>query len=460
MFSIEPWADTNPKTKSRKYVVYNLLEELDRPGEYYLDKESGMLYLFPREGDAPESIEVTSTEQPFIAIENTAHIRLSGITLEYGRGMCVYMENSEHVVLDNLTIRGFGTLGIMMGQGVEGGPEGPVHEYTGTPVSRHVGNIKAHHYENSTWNRKAGKNCTIQNCKIYNTGQGGVIIDGGLRADLSPGNNQIVNCELYRNSNLRQSYSPAVSIYGVGNAVRNSRIHHQPHNAITIFGNDHVVELNEIDHILQEEFEDMGAVYMGRNPSEMGNRIVGNYFHHINADEQRRITGVYLDDGAGGTFIASNVFYKVGSPMFGAVLMHFGHRNTIENNVFIDCPAPAKFALNTKRWEARRDSLLWKKRLSEDIDITLPPYSERYPSLQGYLDVQSRTNTAIRNLVMNCENGFETFSGKVGLDKDGDFALVGNRTKTVESTSLTDLLEQMDGFGIPLTGVGLRRESP
>ena len=460
MFSIESWAETNPMTKSRRYVVYNLLEELDLPGEFYVDRNSGMLYLIPHAGSTPEYITVTITEKPFIAIENTAHIRLEDITLEYGRGMGIYMENSEYVVLDNLTVRGFGTLGIVMGQGVEGGPDGPVHEFTGTPVSRHVGNIKAHHYENSTWDRRAGRNCTIQNCKIYNTGQGGVIIDGGSRIDLSPGNNQIVNCELYRNSNLRKSYSPAVSVYGVGNAVRNCHIYDQPHNAVTIFGNDHAIEFNEIDHILQGEFEDMGAFYMGRNPSEMGNRIVGNYFHHIDADEHRRVTGVYLDDGAGGTLIASNVFYRVGSPNFGAVFMHFGHRNTISNNVFIDCPAPVKFGLNTARWETRRKSALWRKRLFEDIDITAPPYSDRYPLLRDYLTVPSRINTVIRNMIVNCAEGCATYGGAaVGLEKDGDLLMKNNQTLELELPSrpfrlemlrqppLKEYVEQINGKG-------------
>jgi len=91
MFGIEPWQDVNPMTKSRRYVVYNLLEELDQPGEYFIDKQAGRLYLIPFEGEAPASISVTLFEKPFIAIENTAHIRLEGITLEYGRGMGIYM---------------------------------------------------------------------------------------------------------------------------------------------------------------------------------------------------------------------------------------------------------------------------------------------------------------------------------------------------------------------------------
>lgn len=432
LYGIHPWGEGSPMEQSRRYIVYNLLEELDLPGECFVDKAEGKLYFMPHSDRLPESIEVTIMEEPIVAIEDTEYLRIEGITIENGRGMGIYMENSEHVVLDNLTVRGFGTLGIMMGQGVTGGYEGPVHEFTGTPVSRHVGNIKAHHYENTTWDRKAGRNCIIQNSKIYNTGQGGIIVDGGSKIDLSRGDNVIVNCELYRNSNLRGSYSPAVSVYGVGNTIRRSRIHHQPHNAITLFGNDHLVEFNEIDHILQEDFEDMGAVYIGRNPSDMGNRIVGNYFHDIIADEHRRLTGVYLDDGTGGTFVANNVFYKVGSPAFGAVYVHFGHRNTFEGNVFVDCPLVGSFFLNTKRWETRRESKLWRKRLFEDIDIKTPPYSVRYPELDGFLETDYRTNLASGNLVVNCEKGF---IARGGPPEVGQFVLENNEVREIEFPS-------------------------
>ena len=34
----------------KPYFVLNLLEEIDRPGEWYLDRQAGILYLWPPEG--------------------------------------------------------------------------------------------------------------------------------------------------------------------------------------------------------------------------------------------------------------------------------------------------------------------------------------------------------------------------------------------------------------------------
>ncbi len=434
MFGIHQTTDENPLTKSRSYVVYNLLEEIDRPGEYYVDQNTGKLYLYPFDSTEKSEITVTVFEGPFVAVENVHDLTLSGVTLEYGRGMGVYMENTERILLDKLTVRYFGSIGIMMGQGITGGVEGPVHEFTGTPASRYVGNLKAQHYQNTTWDRKAGRNNTIQACLVHDTGAGGIILDGGSRETLEPGNNQVINCILYRNSNHRPSFTAAVTVYGVANPVRHCLIKDQPFNALALFGNDHVIEYNEISDILNNEFDDMGAIYISRDPSQMGNVIRYNYFHDIGAGEagHQRLTGIYLDDGTGGTRLESNVFYRVGSEMLGAVLMHFGHRNVIENNLFIECPGAVRYLLATKRWERRRTSVLWQKRLFEDVDITCPPYSDRYPALDGYVDVDTRINYVRDNLFINIGWNVLTSHGEVGFDKDGDVLQEGNQTETLE----------------------------
>jgi len=45
------------------------------------------------------------------------HLQIKGLTIEGGRGMGIYMERSEHVIIAGCTIRNVGTSGIFMGQG-------------------------------------------------------------------------------------------------------------------------------------------------------------------------------------------------------------------------------------------------------------------------------------------------------------------------------------------------------
>ena len=42
-----------PLTKGNRFYVENVLEELDQPGEWCLDTESGTLYFWPPAGSAP-----------------------------------------------------------------------------------------------------------------------------------------------------------------------------------------------------------------------------------------------------------------------------------------------------------------------------------------------------------------------------------------------------------------------
>ncbi|MCB0529320.1 MAG: hypothetical protein KDC65_12635, partial [Saprospiraceae bacterium] len=64
----------------RGYYTYNLPEEIDRPGEWYLDRTTGMLYLYPPEGFEQARFEVSMLEAPMIELRNAAYLSFEGIT--------------------------------------------------------------------------------------------------------------------------------------------------------------------------------------------------------------------------------------------------------------------------------------------------------------------------------------------------------------------------------------------
>lgn len=212
----------------RSYYAYNLLEEIDRPGEYFVDRDKGILYFWPTSEMPGREIVVSVFEKPLVAMENVSHTAIEGLTFENARGMAVYLEEGEGNRLRNCTFRNLGTVAVCMGKGVEG-PQGPIHEFAGSPAARKIGNVSAQGYQNNAWNRLAGKNHVIENCLIYNTGAGGIILDGGDRKTLVPGNNEVLGCHFHHFNRWNKTYCPAVALKGVRNRVVNNYIHDAPH---------------------------------------------------------------------------------------------------------------------------------------------------------------------------------------------------------------------------------------
>ena len=60
--------------REHRYFVFNLLEELDRPGEWYLDRENRKLYLYPPAAIEDAKILLTQLTEPLVELDDTAHL--------------------------------------------------------------------------------------------------------------------------------------------------------------------------------------------------------------------------------------------------------------------------------------------------------------------------------------------------------------------------------------------------
>ena len=104
-----------------------------------------------------------------------------------------------------------------------------------------------------------------------------------------------------------------------------------------------------------------------------------------------------------GVLIYGNVFEKCGSVIFGAVQVHGGKENIIENNLFYDCYAAYSFT----SWDQRTlagiilTDPVTQKRLYEEVDINSPLYQQRYPVLRD-INADLNINTVQNNLVVDC----------------------------------------------------------
>ncbi|HEX7262391.1 MAG TPA: right-handed parallel beta-helix repeat-containing protein, partial [Luteolibacter sp.] len=372
-----------------RWTALNLLEEIDMPGEYAIDRAAGKVYFLPPNGKNPGEcrIEVSRLSTPLIAIEGATGLVLDGITLENARGMGVYMERGANNRIQNCTLRNLGMLAVSIGKGISADPDYR-HGFTGTPVSRELGSWHEHIYDNPTFDREAGTGHGIINCSIYNIGAGAISLSGGDRMTLKPAGNFVENCDIHHFNRWDRTYKGGVNIEGVGNRIAHCKIHEGPALAIYLHGNDHVIEYNEITRVMLEG-DDMGAFYMGRDPTERGNIIRYNYWHHL--ANHGNTCALYFDDSGGdGSKIYGNVFQRAGAGL-GTIFITGGSDFYVEQNLFIDCKRPiypqgfrgGSFALFKKRMEL----VGWNR----------PPWSERYPEFAGYLEAKRPRNNRLGN---------------------------------------------------------------
>jgi hypothetical protein len=404
----------------RRYRAENLLEELDMPGEYYIDRQTATLYFWPPSAINDADVVLSTLPTPVVTMTDVSFVTLQGITIEACCEHGIEMRGGDSNRVIACTVRYPGHDGIIVDE---------------------------------------GKNHRVIACDIHDTGRAGLRIGGGDRKTLTPCGHEAVNNHIYRVSRRQRTGAYHVHLKGVGVRMAHNLVHHAPHQSINIMGNDHIVEYNEIHHSGQDS-DDCGAFYMGRNPSERGSILRHNFWHHIGSSRAHGSCAVYFDDGSGGQTVYGNVFYKAAGGTFGAVFVHGGHQNIVDNNVFVDC----KLAIRQAPWkdaawveyledEDRQNKLL------RDVDITKPPYLERYPELEDYMvpSGEPRLNYASHNIIYKCEGfvqGNWVVYDNVVTDRNPGFTDIDNLDFKLSEKSQT--VKSMEQFKvIPFNHIGL-----
>ncbi|XEC95535.1 Ig-like domain-containing protein [Paenibacillus tarimensis] len=337
-----------------RYYVFNSLEELDAPGEWYLDRHDGTLYVYPPAPLAGSEVRLTVLKEPLVVMDDVRHVAFSDLTFSGGRGDGLVMFGGTGNRIEGNTFRNFGNRAVMVNGGL-----------------RH----------------------SVADNTIYDTGNGGIYLLGGDRILLSPGGHEAVGNHIYRYGRIKQASTRAVELHGVGNRAANNEIHHAPHQVILVKGNNHIIEYNEIYNVVNDT-EDAGAIYIVRDWTEQGNVIRHNFFYDIRNAISTRTEAIYFDDRSGGQYVYGNVFRNVSGPV-----KHTGRNNFVMNNIMMDCG----WAVHIGIWGG--DLTFLKQRLSQ-MPYQVEPWSLRYPHLVNILDDQPGTqkyNVIQRNVFVNSQ---------------------------------------------------------
>ena len=413
----------------RRFYAWNVLEELDSPGEWYLDRETMKLYFWPPSDPKGKELAVSLLRDPMLQMTKTENVMIRDFIFEFSAGPGVIIKSGTANALAGCTIRNIAG--------------------TGASIQGGTGN-------------------TIRSCDLYNLGRAGIEISGGDRKTLTPGRNAAINNHIYNFARIQRTYAGGIGVHGVGNRVAHNRIHDTPHAGVFYGGNEHVLEYNEVFD-LAKETSDVGAFYTGRDWGSRGNVLRYNYIHDLTDNPGCGVMGVYLDDCDSGDTLFGNVFYKAGRAAF----IGGGRDNTVENNIMVDCKSAihidTRGLRRAKPGKGVKDGwdLLAKV---EVFDYQKPPWSTRYPRLVNVMENDPLLpigNVVGKNVAVDCAkwlnnsgNGgkYIRFEDNLVLD-EGDPGFVNASTGDFALKPDSIIFKKLGGFKpIPFGKIGLFRD--
>ena len=356
-FTLQPPHHWYGYTKNQRYYVLNVLEELDSPGEWYLDRTRGLLYFWPPAG-ITEAV-VSMLREPLVTLNDCSNVRLEGISFAYTRGRGVDIAGGHDNVVTRCSFTNMGGDAVWVDGGFRHG---------------------------------------VVSCDMHDIGLGGIFLRGGDRKTLTPGGHYAEDNDIHDYSTWLRTGQYAVIFEGVGQRMSHNLIYNSPFEGVTFRGNDMLIEYNEF-HDLMKETGDAGAIHLGRDWTWQGNVIRYNYFHDLKGPGLHGVMGVYLDDWASGFTVTGNLFYRAGR----ATMIGGGRFNTVTENIYVECSPSLHVDARGLGWASYYFDGTTNELFAEmdSMHYDRPPYSTRYPGLLKMEDstpAVPKYNTIERNI--------------------------------------------------------------
>jgi len=314
------------------YFVENVKEALDEPGEWYLDRPTGVLTYLPLDGEqladcqlvAPRLTRVMAIQGDVAAGRFVKGLRFEGLTFSHNESplpkegyggsqaqpdlpAAIEAVGADDCVFSRCTISQTGNYGLGIGQGCH--------------------------------------NNRVEGCRLFDLGGGGIKIgdiamSNKAEAPVLPTGNVVENCALSDGGLMYYSANAIWAGIVRDTVIRHNEIWNFPYSGIAVgwswsdqptsCGNNEI-SYNRIHHVVQLLADGASIYTLGRQP---GTVIRGNVLHdNVRGPHARQYwqLGLYLDEGSSEMLVEDNLAYRCGTHGFN---MNGGAENLIRNNIF------------------------------------------------------------------------------------------------------------------------------
>ena len=314
-----------------RYHVENILEALDEPGEWYVERSTGTVYYWPMPGEDMTKAEVIApmVPQTLVAFKGqpaankyVEHLRFQGLSFEH-----TDCQLAQDMPLDQqgATER----LPMIVAEGLR-------HSVFDDCELAHAG-------ENGLWLDSGCCDNRVQRCHIHDLGASGIFVGPKTyrnTPETAVQRNVLDNNFIHDGSHIFRGSQGIWIGCASYNQVTHNEISDFHHLGISVghswgyaptTAHHNLVAFNHVHHICNGYFSDGGGIYtLGISP---GTVVRNNVVHDVVPTPQMPDggTGIYHDEGSTGILVENNLVYDVGA---GAYNQHYGRENLARNNIF------------------------------------------------------------------------------------------------------------------------------